>query len=65
MTGRNSTLYLGLKWSNITVGEIIRFFVIMMRISIKPSEYGRIFVLLCVGSEDSLRSWIFCSTQGL
>ena len=35
MSGSNSILYLGTKWMNITAGEIIRLFVIMMRISIE------------------------------
>ena len=35
MSGSNSILYLGTKWMNINAGEIIRLFVIMMRISIE------------------------------
>ena len=30
MTVKDSALYLGIKWMNITVVEIIRFFVIML-----------------------------------
>ena len=37
---KKSTLYLGNKWTNITVGEIIRFFGIRMRISIEPRYMG-------------------------
>ena len=38
MVARNFKLYLGHKWTNITVGEIIRLFVIMFQISIKPQN---------------------------
>ena len=40
MSGRNSRLYLGYKWTNITVGEIIRLFKIILRISIDPHNMG-------------------------
>ena len=40
MEPRNPTLYLGHKWTNITVGEIIRLFGIMLRISIETWEMG-------------------------
>ena len=40
MMERNSTLYLGHKWKNITVAEMIRFFGIMLRISLEPRKMG-------------------------
>ena len=40
MSERNSKLYLGQKWTNINVGEIITFFGIMMRISVEPCNMG-------------------------
>ena len=36
MAVRNSKLYHGNKWENITVSEVIKFFGIMLRISIDP-----------------------------
>ena len=40
ISGRKSTSYLEHKWMNITVGEIIWYFGIMMRISIDPNNMG-------------------------
>ena len=40
MAGRNSALYLGHQWMNITVGEILEFFGIIMRILIEPRNMG-------------------------
>jgi hypothetical protein len=40
MMERNSTLYLGHKWKNITVPEMVRFFGIMLRISLEPRKMG-------------------------
>ena len=40
MQSRNSTLYLGHKWENISVSEMIRFFGIMLRISLEPRKMG-------------------------
>ena len=40
MAGINSTLYLGNKYTKITVGEIIRFFGIVLWISIEPQNMG-------------------------
>ena len=38
MAARNSTLFLGHKWTNITVGEMIRFFDVLLRISLEPRK---------------------------
>ena len=38
MAKRNSTLFLGHKWTNITVGEMIRFFGILLWISLEPRK---------------------------
>ena len=38
MAARNSTLFLGHKWTNITVGEMIRFFGVLLRISLEPRK---------------------------
>ena len=40
MAGRNSTLYLWHKLMNITVGEIIGLFVIILRTLIEPQKVG-------------------------
>ena len=40
MKTRNSTLYIGRKWENIRAGEMIRFFGIMLRISLEPRKMG-------------------------
>ena len=37
---RNYILYLGYAWENITVGEMIRFFGIILRISMEPRNMG-------------------------
>ena len=40
MMERNSTLFLGHIWRNITTAEMIRFFGIMLRISLEPRKMG-------------------------
>ena len=40
MKSRNLTLYLGHEWKNIETGEMIRFFGIMLRISLEPRKMG-------------------------
>ena len=40
MKVRNSTLFIGHKWENIRAGEMIRFFGIMLRISLEPRKMG-------------------------
>ena len=40
MIQKNSTLYLGHKWKNITCAEMIRFLGIMLRISLEPRKMG-------------------------
>ena len=40
MATRHSMLFLGHKWKNITVPELIRFFGIMLRISLEPRKMG-------------------------
>ena len=40
MKERNSLLFIGHKWKNITVPEMIRFFGIMLRISLEPRKMG-------------------------
>ena len=40
MAGSKYALYLGHIWMNITVGKIIRFFGIVMQISIEPRNMG-------------------------
>ena len=40
MKSRSSTLYIGHKWTNIRAGEMIRFFGIMLRISLEPRKVG-------------------------
>ena len=40
MKSRNSALYLGHEWKNIETGEMIRFFGIMLRISLEPRKMG-------------------------
>ena len=40
MAERNSTLFLGHVWKNISVGEMIRFFGIMLQISLDPRKMG-------------------------
>ena len=40
MLSRNSTLFIGHKWDNIRVSEMIRFFGIMLRISLEPRKMG-------------------------
>ena len=36
----NTNLFIGRKWSNITTGEMVRFFGIMLRISMEPRKMG-------------------------
>ena len=40
MRSRNTSLFLGHKWENITIGEIVRFFGILLRISMEPRKMG-------------------------
>ena len=40
MMSRHSNLYLGHKWRNIIVGEMVCFFGIMLRISMEPRKMG-------------------------
>ena len=40
MTERNTSLFLGHKWTNISVEEMIHFFGIMLRISLSPRKMG-------------------------
>ena len=40
MNTRNTSLFLGHKWENIRVGEMVRFFGIMLRISMEPRKMG-------------------------
>ena len=40
MVKRSSRLYLGHKFKNITVGEMVRFFGVMLRISLEPRKMG-------------------------
>ena len=40
MRQRNTSLFLGHKWDNITVKEMIHFFGIMLRISLEPRKMG-------------------------
>ena len=40
MNTRLSTLYLCHKWSNITCGEMIQFFGILLKISLEPRKMG-------------------------
>ena len=40
MRQRNTSLFLGHKWNNITVEEMIHFFGIMLRISLEPRKMG-------------------------
>ena len=40
MRSRNTSIYLGHKWENITVGEMVRFFGILLRISMEPRKMG-------------------------
>ncbi len=40
MNARNSTLYLGHKWKNIMSSEMIRFFGILLKISLEPRKMG-------------------------
>ena len=46
MKKRNSTLFIGHKWKNITVAEMIRFFGIMLRISMEPRKMGGVHIIL-------------------
>ena len=36
----NTNLFIGRKWSNITTGEMVRFFGIMLQISMEPRKMG-------------------------
>ena len=40
MKERNTTLFLGHKWSNISVEEMVHFFGILLRISLEPRKMG-------------------------
>lgn len=40
MHARSSSMFLGHKWANITTGEMVRFFGIMLRISMEPRKMG-------------------------
>ena len=40
MRGAMTSLFLGHKWKNITVGEMVRFFGILLRISMEPQKMG-------------------------
>ena len=40
MRQRNTSVFLGHKWSNVTVEEMIHFFGIMLRISLEPRKMG-------------------------
>ena len=61
----NSTLYLGGKLMNITIGEILGFFGIMMRISTEPRKMGgypSYFVedpIICFGCEYSVQCRLY------
>ena len=40
MKQRNATWFIGLKWSNISVEEMVHFFGILLRISLDPHKMG-------------------------
>lgn len=40
MHSQSSSMFLGHKWENISVGEMVRFFGIMLRISMEPRKMG-------------------------
>ena len=40
MTSRSTSMFLGHKWTNITTGEMVRFFGILLRISMEPRKMG-------------------------
>ena len=40
MHARSSSMFLGHKWANITTGEMVRFFGIILRISMEPRKMG-------------------------
>ena len=65
MTVRNYTLYLSHKRKNISVGEIIELFGIMLQMSIYPRKMGWYSSYFMKYTMVHLWKWIFCSTQDL
>ena len=43
MAEKSTTLFIGRKWTNITWGEMVRFFGILLRISMEPRRMGGTF----------------------
>eukprot|EP00957_Ditylum_brightwellii_P049234 3735828-Ditylum_brightwellii.AAC.1 len=40
MSEKSTALFIGWKWTNITWGEMVRFFGILLRISMEPRRMG-------------------------
>ena len=65
MKERNTSLFLGHKWNNISVTEMIHFFGIMLRISLEPRKMGGYesyfvedqSITLCNGYSATLRGY--------
>ena len=55
MTRNNTRLYLGHKWENISVGDMVRFYGIMLRISMSPRKMG--------GYASYFQNYVFSQVQ--
>ena len=64
MKSRSSTLYIGHKWENIRAGEMIRFFGIMLRISLEPRKMGGYSTYFTDASTIHLDSDYFIQLRG-
>ena len=64
MISGNSILYLGHTWRNITVGEMIRFFGIMLHISLEPRKMGGDTSYFVEDPVVILGSGYFCKLRG-
>ena len=64
MKERNTTLFLGHKWSNISVEEMVHFFGILLRISLEPRKMGGYTSYFQNSHSITLASGYSCTLQG-
>ena len=64
MRERNTTLFLGHKWTNITVEEMVHFFGILLRISLEPRKMGGYTSYFQESHSITLASGYTCNLQG-
>ena len=64
MRERNTTLFLGYKWTNIIVEEMVHFFGILLRISLEPRKMGGYTSYFQESHSITLASGYTCNLQG-